>query len=124
MEGRRTLKVKKMPYVLQEKTGQVAVESYASLLKAKIIGRTDASIILSNTGLSGHTIKWKVLVSNDPEGAADTWAEDKAEATMNAGATPVRHVLTGPHLWVDVQFASNDAGESGEGNAWLMTVGT
>jgi hypothetical protein len=112
-----------MPHVLQEKTGQVAVENYASLLKSKIVGRTNATVVLSNTGLTGHTIKWKVLVSNDPEGASGTWSEEKAEATLNAGATPVRHVVSGPFCWCDIQIASNDPGESGEGNCWLMAVG-
>ena len=112
----------KMPYVLQEKTGLVAAAAYASLLKARIPARTNASILLTNSGLTGATIDWKVLVSNDPEGAADTWAEDKAEATLTI-ATGVKHVLSGPFLWVDVQIKSNVSGKSGEGNCWLMAVG-
>jgi len=108
--------------VKQETIGQVAVAAYASLLKARIPARTNASILLTNSGLTGATIDWKVLVSNDPEGAADTWAEDKAEATLLI-ATGVKHVLSGPFLWVDVQIKSNVSGKSGEGNCWLMAVG-
>lgn len=108
--------------VLQEKTGQVAVEAYASLLKTRIPARTNATVVLSNIGETGATINWKVLVSNDSEGAANTWAEDKAEATLLI-STAVRHVLTGPFLWVDVQFASGVSGKSGVGNCWLMAVG-
>jgi len=108
--------------VKQKTIGQVAVAAYASLLKARIPARTNASIVLTNSGLTGATIAWKVLVSNDPEGAADTWAEDKAEATLLI-ATGVKHVLSGPFLWVDVQISSNVSGKSGEGNCWLMAVG-
>jgi len=111
-----------MPLVTQENIGQVAVEAYASLLKARIPARTNASIVLTNTGESGAHINWKVLVSNDPEGAAGAWGEDKVEAVLNQGST-VRHVLTGPFLWVDVQIKSNVSGKSGEGNCWLMAVG-
>ena len=111
-----------MPLVTQKNLVQVAVEAYASLLKAKIPARTNASIVLTNTGLTGAHIDWKVLVSNDPEGAAGAWADDKAEATLNQGAT-IRHVITGPFVWVDVQIKSNVSGKSGEGNCWLMAVG-
>jgi len=111
-----------MSLVTQENIGQVAVAAYASLLKAKIPARTNATIVLTNTGESGAHIDWKVLVSNDLEGAAGTWAEDKAEATLNQGAT-IRHVITGPFFWVEVQVKSNVSGKSGLGNCWLMAVG-
>ena len=111
-----------MPLVTQENTGLVAVAAYASLLKAKIPARTNASIVLTNTGESGAHIDWKVLVSNDPEGAVNTWSEDKSEATLNQGST-IRHVLTGSFFWVDVQIKSNVSGKSGLGNCWLLAVG-
>jgi hypothetical protein len=108
-------------HIFQEKLGQAAVTAYASLLKARIPDRTDASIVLYNSHAS-HTIKWKVLVSNDEQGASTTFAEEKAEATL-AAVTPVRYVLTGPFAWVDVQIASNTSGQSGEGNVWLLATG-
>ena len=111
-----------MPLVTQENTSQVAVAAYASLLKAKIPARTNATIVLTNTGETGATIDWKVLVSNDPEGAANTWCEDKSEATLLI-STGVKHVLSGPFFWVDVQIKSNVSGKSGLGNCWLMAVG-
>ena len=111
-----------MSLVCQENIGQVAVAAYASLLKARIPARTNATIVLTNTGLTGAHVDWKVLVSNDVEGAGDTWAEDKAEATLNQGST-IRHVISGSFLRVDVQIKSNVSGKSGEGNCWLMAVG-
>jgi len=118
----RTRSVANLTLVNQETLGQVAVAAYASLLKARIPARTNASIVLTNTGESGAHIDWKVLVSNDPEGAVNTWCEDKAEATLNQGST-IRHVLTGSFFWVDVQIKSNVSGKSGLGNCWLMAVG-
>lgn len=112
-----------MPHVKQENTDLTSTNSYATLLKAKICGRTDATVVISNSHTS-NWIKYKVLVSNDEEGAANTWVEDKAEAVLNnSTSTIASHVLTGPFLWVDVQIKSNSDGVHGTGNAWLHAVG-
>lgn len=110
-----------MPYVLQEKLAQATTNTYASLLKAKILPRTDGSIVLYNSHATA-ALRWKVLVSNDVEGAANTWGEEKAEATL-AALTPIRYVLTGPFIWVDVQVASNVTDTPSEANCWLQACG-
>jgi len=107
-----------MPQHKEESLDNTSANAYASILKAKITDLNNCSIVLYN-GHATSVIKYKILVSNDPEGAANTWAEDKAEATLN-GVTAVRHVLTGAFVYVDVQIASNVADtHSDDVDAWL-----
>jgi hypothetical protein len=68
-------------------------------------------------------LKYKILVSNDPQGTASSFAEEKAEATINGGTVPVRHVLTGPFLWIEIQIMSNGPSESPQASAWIMAIG-
>jgi len=112
----------KMPQVLQQQTDQYSATAYASLLKVRVLSRTAGSLVIKNQHATA-TLKYKILVSNDPQGGANTWAEEKAEATLAGAAIPVRVVLTGPFVWVDVQIASNGAGESPQGSAWFLAVG-
>jgi hypothetical protein len=113
-----------MPEVKQETIAQYSNGTYTSLLKAKLHSRTATTLVIANLHAS-HNLKWKVLVSDDPEGAANTWAEEKAEATINGAATvaPVKHVISGPFCWVDVQIMSAGPAESPQASAWLLAVG-
>lgn len=111
-----------MPFVQQEKLDQESNGTYTTLLKARVSARTNASVVVANAHAS-HNLLFKVLVSNDVEGANGTWAEDKAETTITGGSNPIRHVLTGPFIWIDVQIKSVGAGESPHGSAWLLGVG-
>lgn len=110
-----------MPHLEQSKTGQASTNSYDSLLKARIIGFPKTSITITNSHGS-YGIKYKILVSNHPQGLADTWAEEKAEATL-AAAAAASYTLTGPFVWVDVQIVDASSGNHGVGNAWLQSVG-
>lgn len=110
-----------MPFIIQKtEAPQIADGTYASLLKARIIGRTIASLIITNSGTA--TIKWKVLVSNDSQGTAGSWAELKAEATL-AGSAVAAYSITGIYGWIDIEIMSNATGTSGEGNAWILAAG-
>ena len=110
-----------MTNVKQETTDQYTNGSYASLLKTRIPDIVNATLVIRNQHAT-HSFKWKVLISNDPDAASTSFAEDKAEATLNP-ATQVRHVITGPFVWVDVQIMSDTAGESPQASAWLLGVG-
>jgi hypothetical protein len=110
-----------MTGVKQEKTDQYTNGSYVSLLKARIPDIVQSTVVIRNQHAS-HSFLWKVLVSNDPDGIAASFAEDKAEATLNP-ATRARHVITGPFIWVDVQVMSDTAAESPQASAWLLGVG-
>jgi len=110
-----------MPYVKQETTAQNTTSSYASLLRARVIGFPHATIVVTNSHGS-YSLNYKVLTSNDPKGAANTWAEEKAEATLAAGAV-ARHVLTGAFCWIDVQIVDTTGGQHAIGNAWLQACG-
>jgi len=109
-----------LPFLQEEKTGQATTDSYASLLKSKLTELSKVSVVVSNSHGS-NSIKYKVLASNDPDGAAASFAEDKTEATLAAGAAE-RYVLTGPFVWVDVQVRAATGGSQGTGNAWLYAT--
>lgn len=110
-----------MPLVLQEKTGQATTASYATLLKARITEPTKATVVITNShGSNG--LKWKILVSNDPEGASSSFAEEKAEAVLAANAA-VQHSVSGAFAWIDVQIVDNVEGNHATGNAWLNACG-
>lgn len=110
-----------MPFVIQKTAApQVANAAYASLLKARIVGRTEASLVISNSGAA--TIKWKVLVSLDSNGTSNSWAEEKPEATLSSGAI-AKLAISEVVAWVDIEIMSNASGTSGEGNAWILAVG-
>jgi len=111
-----------MPFVTQSKTDQYSNDTYADLLTVKLIERMHATVIVRNQHGS-HGLKYKILASNDPQGAANTWAEEKAEDTISGGSDPVRHVLTGPFVWVKIQIKSNGPSESPQASAWLMAIG-
>jgi len=109
-------------YIKQEGATVVSTEytNLTSILKAKIISTKKASIVLVNQHAS-KLINWRILVSNDPEGAAGTWAEETTSAEL-AADTPVRYVLTGAFVWVDVQIQSEDSA-SPQALVWLLAVG-
>jgi hypothetical protein len=108
-------------YVVQQHTGQYSDTTWKSLLKVRAIPHRQLSLAIANLHAS-HTLKWKVLVSNSLHGDADTWAEEKSEDTINGASTilPVRYVLSGPFVWVDVQIESVGADQSPQGSAWLL----
>jgi len=109
-----------LPFLQEEKTGQATTDSYASLLTSKLTELHEVSVVVSNSHGS-NAIKYKVMASNDPDGAAASFAEDKAEATLAAGAAE-RHVLTGPFVWVSVLIKASIGGSQGTGNAWLYAT--
>jgi hypothetical protein len=110
-----------MPSIKQSTLNQNSTSGYASLLRAKITGRTAATItIANNDGANG--ILWKVMVSNDPEGATGTFAEDKVEDSLAAGGSS-KHVVTGAFAWVDVMFKDESSGNHAACSAWLQAVG-
>jgi hypothetical protein len=110
-----------MPSVKQEKIGQPTTTSYASLLKAFITGFIHCTIVVTNShGTNG--LKFKILVSNHAHGAVNTWAEEKAEATLAAGAVD-RYILTGSFNVIDVQVIDASEGDHATANAWLLATG-
>jgi hypothetical protein len=94
--------------------------TYTSVLKARVPELTKVSIVVANAHATA-TLNWKVLVSNDPEGAAGTWAEEKAEAALT-GTSVSKHLVSQPVIWVDVQIQSTDT-SSPQANVWLLGVG-
>lgn len=107
-----------MPQHKEESLNNTTTNDFVSILKAKITDLNNCSIVLYN-GHATYEINWKVLVSNDPEGAANTWAEDKASAELGTESI-VRHVLTGAFVWVDLQVESaTDEEPSDNVDAWL-----
>ena len=110
-----------MPLVLQETVGQATTASYATLLKVRLTEPTKATVVISN-GDSSNGLKYKILVSNDPEGAASSFAEEKAEAVLAANAT-ARYVVSGSFLWIDVQVVDNVPASHAIANAWLHSCG-
>jgi len=107
--------------VLQEITAVASTNAYQSLLKCRIPERTKSSLILTNSH-AANDIKFKVLVSNDPQGSAASFAEEKSEATLVALAS-VRYVLTGVYAWVSIEIIDSSSGSHGIGNCWMMAVG-
>jgi hypothetical protein len=110
-----------VPNLNQAVTNLPSTSSYTSLLKARIIGFPKTSITITNSHGS-YGIKYKILVSNHPQGIADTWAEEKAEATL-AAAAAASYTITGPFVWVDVQIIDASGGSHGIGNCWLQATG-
>ena len=110
-----------MPHVKQETTDQATTSSYATLLRARVLGFPRATIVVTNSHGS-YSLKYKVLTSNAPQGSANTWAEEKAEATLAAGAIE-RYVLSGPFAWIDVQVVDATGGQHATANCWLVATG-
>jgi len=113
-----------VPYLYDEKLAQYSATAYASLVKAKILGKTHCTLVIKNHHAS-HTLNYKVLVSNDPEGIAGTWTEEKAETAIAGAATPVpvKYEISAPYVWIDLQIASDGTDESPQASAWLLAVG-
>jgi hypothetical protein len=98
----------------------VEYTDYVSILKERLPEIPSVSIVIANSHAT-KKISWKVLVSNDPEGASGTWAEEKAAADLNA-TTVAKHVLSAAFVWVDVQIKSEDS-TSPSSAIWLLGVG-
>jgi hypothetical protein len=112
-----------MPQIRDEKLAQTSTNSFASILKMKVYGRRQITVVISNSHAT-NIIQYRVLVSNDEEGAANTWAIDKADTDVVANnVTLERHVVTGAFVWVDVQIKSKTADTHGTGNCWMYAVG-
>jgi hypothetical protein len=110
-----------MPSVKQESTNQPSTASYATLLRARVIGFTKCTLTVTNSD-GVNAIKFKILVSNDLQGAANTWAVEKTEDVLAAGAA-YPHILSGAFCWVDVLIVDESAGDHGIGNCWLQACG-
>jgi hypothetical protein len=110
-----------MPWLRQSNTNQARTSSYATLLRAKTTSFPKITLTITNSH-GTNAIKYKVLVSNTDQPGSSDWAEEKAEATLAAGAAD-RYALSGSFQWVDVQIVDNSAGNHGTGNAFLNAVG-
>lgn len=112
-----------MPQVRDEKLVQTSTNSFASILKMKVYSRKAITVVISNSHAI-NVIQYRVMVSNDEEGAADTWAIDKSDTDLVANSVTLeRHVVTGAFVWVDVQIKSKVADTHGTGNCWMYAVG-
>jgi hypothetical protein len=111
-----------MPYLIEKTTDQYSNATYTKLLRTRLTSRTLASVIVRNQHATA-TLKYKILVSNDETGDVNTFAEEKAEATLAGAAIPIRYVLTGPFVWVEIQIMSNASAESPQASAWVVAVG-
>jgi len=98
-----------------------AYTNFTSILKTKILGQKTASVCLANSHATA-AVNYKVLVSNDPEGASASYVEEKASAAVSAMAGAA-HVINGPFAWVDVQIQSVGA-DSPQSSVWLLAVDT
>lgn len=111
-----------MAFVIQKnETAILSDGSYKTLLKSKFVGRTVASLVIRNTHAT-DSLKWRVVVSDDPNGAADSWGILKAEDTLT-GNTVTPYAVVGTFCWVSIEIMSNGAGESPAGYCWMMAVG-
>jgi len=109
-----------MPHNKDESLDNTTTNEFVSALKMKITNLNNASIVIYN-GHDTYEINWKVLVSNDPEGADNTWAEDKVSAELGVNSA-ARHVLTGAFIWVDVQIESaTDDEHSDDVDIWIYS---
>ena len=89
----------------------------------KVYTCKQVTIVISNSH-GTNVIQYQVLVSNDEEGAVNTWATDKSATDVAANNAKLeRHVVTGAFLWVDVQIKSKVENSHGTGNCWMYTVG-
>ena len=112
-----------MPQIRDEKLGQTSTNSMVSILKMKIYGRMQLTVVISNSH-AANVIQYRVLVSNDEEGAVNTWAIDKTDTDVVANnVTLGSHVVTGAFVWVDVQIKSKTTDAHGTGNCWAYAVG-
>jgi len=109
--------VNNIPFAKAETENQATTNSYASLLKAKIVDLPNCSIVIKNRG-DTNVADWKVLVSNDPEGASGTFAEEKAEAQLATEAL-AKYEIAQPVVWVDVQVKANAGGSQTNMDCWL-----
>jgi len=115
-----------MPIVKQEKTAQNSTNDYVSLLKVKIEGIVKASVIITNSDTT-NSINYKMLYSNDPEGAVGSWYEKQAETAIvpyaSDPANAKNHDIDPTPLWIDIQIQSTVPDSVGIGNAWMKIVG-
>ena len=95
--------------------------SYVIALRSRPLGFKTISLTLTNSD-GVNSLKYKVDVSNDPQGAADTWAEEIAEQVLSAGAA-AKHVLSGPFVWVAIQVKDASGGSHAIANVYLLAVG-
>lgn len=109
-----------MPQILQKREGETSTASYATLLKCRIIGRPKSSMTIHNAG--ANSIKWKVLVSNDPQGTTGSWGTEKAEDTLTAGSSEP-YVISGCFGWIDIQIVDATAPNHGTCSAYLYATG-
>lgn len=110
-----------MPQVNQTTLNIASTTVYASAQKAKILELRESSLVIHNPHET-NGIKWKIQVSNEPQGAPDSWAEEKAEATLAPGATD-SYTLSGPFVWVNVLIVDASGGAHGLANIYLQATG-
>jgi len=112
-----------MPQIRDEKLAQTSTNAFVSILKMKVYSRKQITVVISNSHPT-NVIQYRVLISNDEEGAVNTWAIDKTDTDVVANSVTLeRHVITGAFVWVDVQIKSKVEGDHGTGNCWMYAVG-
>jgi len=110
-----------MPLLKQETVAQTTTDSYASLLKARTPEVTKVTVVIANTD-SVNALKYRILGSNDPDGASGSYAIEKTESVLAANATE-RYSLSGSFFWIDIQVADNVPASHAIASAWLHGCG-
>ena len=93
--------------------------NFTSILKVRMPDIGKVSLVIQNAHATA-SLNWKVLVSNDPAGATDSFAEEKASAALTA-TSKARYLITVPAVWIDIQIQS-DGADSPQANVWLLGV--
>jgi len=115
-----------MPIVKQEATDKTSAVAYDTLLKVKLEGIVKASVIITNSHAT-NIIQYKILFSDDPEGADGSWYLKQVETDIDPyGTDPSKakyHEFDPTPLWIDIQIKTKTDPNHGTGNAWLKAVG-
>ncbi len=108
--------------MLEAQTEQKTTNTYASLLKVRVLNVKVANIVISNSH-SSNSLTYRVLVSNDPLGSDSSFAPlelnssgDKELALSHGVAVPFDLRI---FVWVDLQVKSTLPDNPATANAWL-----
>jgi hypothetical protein len=110
-----------MPHLKASTTSITTTSNYALAQQTRIIGFTKITVLVTNSD-GTSSIKYKILGSNHPQGAANTFAEDVSEQTLTAGSA-AKHVISGPFIWIQVLVKDASGGDHGIANVYLLAVG-
>lgn len=102
---------------------KATTNSYASICKANIVGHPNCSVVIRNSHAS-YVADYKILVSNETNGADGTWAADKAEAQLAGNNATVAYAINGCYKHVDVQAKANAANNQALLWVWIYASGS